>query len=156
MLDSRTVMLTERATAQRDANARTREAGATLPSLEAPHSTSASVADHESNQALLKQIISMLAGGAPARAPRQPTPARHARTPAWERRSRSPPTQRSASQHPRQGQDGSLAARRFNTCYRCGRTHFPYCRRNEAPPNHPNSPSRGRSQDRRVREMSLY
>jgi hypothetical protein len=156
MLDSRAVIFTERATAQRDANARTRDAGATLPSSEAPHSASTSAADHESNQALLKRIISMLAGGAPARAPRQPTPARHVRTPAWERRSRSPPTHRNASQHLRQGQDEGPAARRFNKCFRCGRTHFPYCRRNEAPPSRPNSPSRGRSCNRRDRGKSAY
>jgi hypothetical protein len=159
-MDSREVIFTERATAQRAANARPRDANAALPSSVAPHSAPALAADHESNHALLLQIISMLAGGAPARPtspvrPRPPTPARHVHAPAWERRSRSPHSQRNTSQHLRQSQNDGPAARRFNSCYVCGRTHFPYCRRSNFPQNQSNSP-RGRTCDRRDRGKSVY
>jgi hypothetical protein len=161
MSDSRKVMLTERAIAQREENARTQDAGASLSSSEASYSGPASVADHETNQALLQRIISMLAGGAPARAPlpvreRQPTPAKHVRTSAWDRRSRSPSAHRNASHHVRQGQNDAPASRQFNKCFRCGRIHFPYCRRNEERPSRTNSPIRGRSCNRRDRGKSQY
>jgi hypothetical protein len=161
MPDSRAVMLTERAMAQRDANAHTEDAGASLSSSEASYGGPASAADHESNAALLQRIISMLAGGAPTRAPipvrdRQQPPAKRVRTSAWDRRPRSPSPYRNAGYHNRQGQKEAPASRRFNKCFRRGTIHFPYCKKNTERSNHNHSPIRGRSCSRRDRSKSAY
>jgi hypothetical protein len=160
MSDSRAIILTERAMSQRDANAHGEDEGRSLSSSEASYGGPTSGADHESNAALLKRIISMLGERAPTRAPkpvkdRQQPPAKRVRTSTWDRRQRSPSPYRNAGYNNRQGQKEAPATRRFNKCFRCGKIHFPYCKKQENW-NRNHSPIRERSCNRSDRGKSAY